>query len=134
METLLGSEAVAPFSQRRLRYLSPLWRSANLKSQPPDRIDGVEPKVVDVFVFVTESKPQIDKLNCVRAWFRGDMCMGKLDDGKNAKKPYEKPTVTKLWPEQAKLKRLGHASESHQGAKGLLEMRDSKVKKKSASS
>ena len=58
--------------------------------------------------------------------------MGKLDDGKNAKKPYEKPTVTKLSPEQAKLKRLGHASESHQGAKGLLEMRDSKAKKKSA--
>jgi hypothetical protein len=33
--------------------------------------------------------------------------MGKPDDGKNARKPYEKPTVTKLSPEQAKLKRLG---------------------------
>jgi hypothetical protein len=59
--------------------------------------------------------------------------MGKPDDGKNAKKPYEKPTVTKLSPEQAKLKRLGHASESHQGAKDpLVEMIDSKPKKKSA--
>jgi hypothetical protein len=59
--------------------------------------------------------------------------MGKPDDGKNAKKTYEKPTVTKLSPEQARLKRLGHASEGHQGrAKGLLEMIDSKAKKKSA--
>jgi len=59
--------------------------------------------------------------------------MGKSDDGKNAKRSYKKPTVTKLSPEQARLKRLGHASESHQEAKGLLvEMRDSKAKKKSA--
>jgi len=58
--------------------------------------------------------------------------MGEPDDGKNAKKPYKKPTVTKLSPEQAKLKRLGHASDGHQEAKGLLEMRDSKPKKKSA--
>jgi hypothetical protein len=43
--------------------------------------------------------------------------MGRPDDGKNAKKPYEKPTVTKLSPEQAKIKRLGHASESHQAKK-----------------
>jgi len=43
--------------------------------------------------------------------------MGKPDDGKNAKKPYEKPTVTKLKPEKAKLKLLGHASESHQAKK-----------------
>jgi hypothetical protein len=62
--------------------------------------------------------------------------MGKLDDGKKAtkpRKPYEKPTVTKLMPERAKLKLLGHASEGHQGgAKGFLEMIDSKAKKKSA--
>jgi len=43
--------------------------------------------------------------------------MGKPDDRKNAKKPYEKPTVTKLSPKQAKLKRLGHASESHHAKK-----------------
>jgi hypothetical protein len=58
--------------------------------------------------------------------------MGKPDDGKNAKKPYEKPTVTKLSPEQAKLKLLGHVSDGHQGAKGFPEMADSKAKKKSA--
>jgi hypothetical protein len=43
--------------------------------------------------------------------------MGKPDNGKKAKKcrkPYEKPTVTKLKPEQAKLKLLGHASGGHQ--------------------
>jgi len=90
-------------------------------------------KVVDVFVFVTGSKPQIDQVNCVRAWFRGCHSMGKPDDGKNVKKPYKKPTITKLTPEKAKLKLLGQASESHQEAKALLvEIRDSKAKKKSA--
>jgi hypothetical protein len=50
--------------------------------------------------------------------------MDKPIDGKKAKtpqKPYEKPSVTKLTPEQAKLKLLVHASDSHKGgAKGLL--------------
>jgi hypothetical protein len=55
------------------------------------------------------------------------------------RKSYEKPAVTKLTPEQAKLKLLGHASMGDQGAKDLLEMmfpetaqKDSKSKKKSA--
>lgn len=68
--------------------------------------------------------------------------MGKPDDEEKAqrpRKPYEKPTATKLTPEQAKLKLLGHASTGHEGAKDLLEMmfpevppKDSKEKKKSA--
>ena len=62
--------------------------------------------------------------------------MGEPEDGEKAKKPrkpYERPTITKLMPERAKLKLLGHASEGHQGgAKRLLETRDSKAKKKSA--
>jgi hypothetical protein len=55
------------------------------------------------------------------------------------KKPYVKPTATKLTDEQAKLKLLGHAITGDQGAKDLLEMvfpevpeKDSKVKKQSA--
>jgi len=58
---------------------------------------------------------------------------------KKIRKSYEKPTATKLTPEQAKLKLLGHASMGDQGAKDLLEMmfpetieKDSKSKKKSA--
>lgn len=38
------------------------------------------------------------------------------------REPYEKPTVTKLSPEQTKLKLLGAASEGHQGANDLLEL------------
>ncbi len=41
--------------------------------------------------------------------------MAKPDDEEKAKKPrkpYEKPTATKLTPEQAKLKLLGHANMS----------------------
>ena len=34
---------------------------------------------------------------------------------------YENPTVTKLTPEQAKLKLLGHTSSGDQGAKDCLE-------------
>jgi hypothetical protein len=65
--------------------------------------------------------------------------MRKPDDGKKAKKPYNKPTVTKLTTEQAKLKLLGHAVMGDQGAKDLLGMifperptRDSKAMAKSA--
>jgi len=48
--------------------------------------------------------------------------MGTQDDEKKEKhrKPYEKPTATKLTPEQAKLKLLGHASMGDEGAKDLL--------------
>lgn len=63
----------------------------------------------------------------------------KLEEAAKAKKPYEKPTVTKLTPEQAKLKLLGAASRGDQGAKDLLEMifrevppKDFKTEKKSA--
>jgi hypothetical protein len=68
--------------------------------------------------------------------------MRKPNDEKrarNTRKPYEKPTVTKLTPEQAKLKLLGHASAGDQGAKDLLELmfrdaptKGSKAKRKSA--
>ena len=67
--------------------------------------------------------------------------MGKTNDGKKATtwKPYEKPTLTKLTPEQAQLKLLGPASMRDQGAKELLELmfpdappKDSKAKNKSA--
>jgi hypothetical protein len=58
----------------------------------------------------------------------------KSEDGAKAKKPYvkptitkvrkpyEKPTITKLTPEQAKLKLLGAVTEGDEGAKELLEM------------
>jgi hypothetical protein len=68
--------------------------------------------------------------------------MGTRDQGKNTAKrgrPYEKPTLTKLTPEQAKLKLLGHASKGDKGAQELLELmfpetssRDPKPKSKSA--
>jgi hypothetical protein len=38
------------------------------------------------------------------------------------RKPYEKPTVTQLTPEHAKLRLLGHASMGNRGAMELLEM------------
>jgi hypothetical protein len=38
------------------------------------------------------------------------------------KKPYEKPTVTKLTREQAKLKLMGHAMMGSEGAKELLDI------------
>jgi hypothetical protein len=38
------------------------------------------------------------------------------------RKPYEKPTVTKLTPEEAKFKLIDHASRGDQGAKDMLEM------------
>jgi len=56
-----------------------------------------------------------------------------------ARKPYERPTVTKLAPEQVTRQVLGHAIMGHQGAKDLLELmlpdvpaKDSKLKKNSA--
>ncbi|MFZ1141096.1 MAG: hypothetical protein WCF26_20380 [Candidatus Sulfotelmatobacter sp.] len=38
------------------------------------------------------------------------------------RKPYEKPTVTKLTAEEAKLKLIDHASRGDQGVKDILEM------------
>lgn len=67
--------------------------------------------------------------------------MGTRDQGKKTakRKPYEKPTVTKLTPEQAKLKLLGHASKGDKGAQELLGLmfpgtssRDREPKSKSA--
>jgi hypothetical protein len=62
-----------------------------------------------------------------------------MESSPKARKPYERPTVTKLTPEQAKLKLLGHASMGNQGAKDLLELmfpdvpsKDSKAEKKGA--
>ncbi len=42
--------------------------------------------------------------------------------GTKIRNPYEKPTVKKLTPEHAKLKLLGAASMGDQGAKDLQEM------------
>ncbi len=48
-------------------------------------------------------------------------------------KPYEKPALTKLTPEQAKLKVVGRASKGDQGAKQVLDtMHTDPKKKKSA--
>jgi len=38
------------------------------------------------------------------------------------RKPYEKPTATRLTSEEAKLKLVDHASRGDQGAKEILEM------------
>jgi hypothetical protein len=43
------------------------------------------------------------------------------DQGK-PRKAYQKPAVTKLTPEQARLKLLGHAIEGHRGCMELLEL------------
>ena len=40
---------------------------------------------------------------------------------KKIRRPYEKPTVTQLTPEQATLKLLGAVSDGDEGAKDLLE-------------
>lgn len=48
--------------------------------------------------------------------------MEEKQSGKKAKKPYVKPTITKLTPEQARLKLLGAASEGDEGAKDLLKL------------
>jgi hypothetical protein len=47
--------------------------------------------------------------------------MEQKDQGK-PRKPYQKPTVTKLTPEQSRLKLLGHAVQGHRGAMDLLEL------------
>lgn len=39
-----------------------------------------------------------------------------------ARKPYEKPTLTPLTPEEAKLKLIDGASRGEQGAKDILEI------------
>ena len=44
-----------------------------------------------------------------------------MESSPRTRKPYERPTVTRLRPEQAKLKLLGHAGMGHQGAKDLME-------------
>ena len=63
------------------------------------------------------------------------------DDNKlaNTRKPYEKPTITQLTREQAKLKLIGHTMAGNQGAKELLQLLedsrsriDSNTEKKSA--
>jgi Tfp pilus assembly protein PilP len=41
---------------------------------------------------------------------------------KKTRKPYEKPTVTKLTPEEAEAKLLDAANKGDQGAKSLLEL------------
>jgi hypothetical protein len=41
---------------------------------------------------------------------------------KNRRKPYEKPTVTKLTPEEAKLKLIAFASHGDEPAKEMLVM------------
>ena len=72
-------------------------------------------------------------------WRRKRMEGKKSKEAARTKKPYVKPTVTKLTDEQAKLKLLGHAIMGDQGAKDLLEemfretaSRDSSSKRKSA--
>jgi len=47
--------------------------------------------------------------------------MGKPKKEKRRKR-YEKPTATKLTPEEAKVKLVDHARRGDQGARNLLEM------------
>jgi hypothetical protein len=44
------------------------------------------------------------------------------DRQEKKRKPYEKPTATKLTPEQAKLKLLGHTMKGDEGARELLDL------------
>lgn len=45
------------------------------------------------------------------------------DSGREkSRKPYEKPTVTKMKPEEAKLKLIDLANKGEEGAKEMLEM------------
>jgi len=67
------------------------------------------------------------------------MVENKSEEAAKARKPYVKPSATKLTHEQAKLKLLRHATMGDQGAKDLLEMmfpaapqKESQAKKKSA--
>ena len=48
--------------------------------------------------------------------------------GKKPRKPYERPTVTKLTPEEARAKLLDAANKGDQGAKEFLEMISSQEK------
>ncbi len=62
--------------------------------------------------------------------------MRKYHKARRTRKPYEKPTVTKLTPEEAKAKLLEAANKGDRGAKEHLEMmsheENAKDKKKSA--
>lgn len=53
-----------------------------------------------------------------------NLCMGTLNHPKKEehRKAYEKPSATKLTPEEAKRKLIEHASRGSQDAKDLLEM------------
>ena len=53
-----------------------------------------------------------------------DGCMGDANNPHkdNLRKPYEKPTATKLTSEEAKAKLIDHASRGNQEAKEILEM------------
>ena len=57
--------------------------------------------------------------------------MGSSADQKQEqrRKPYEKPTATRLTSEQAKLKLVNQASRGDQGAKDMLEMFAEEAKK-----
>jgi hypothetical protein len=44
------------------------------------------------------------------------------DENKKKRQPYEKPTATKLTPEQAKPKLLAHAMKGDEGASELLDL------------
>jgi hypothetical protein len=58
-----------------------------------------------------------------------------MKKAKTRKKRYEKPTATKLTPEQARLKLTRYADKGDEGAKELLNTildKDSEGKKKSA--
>jgi hypothetical protein len=44
------------------------------------------------------------------------------DRRKKKRKPYEEPTATKLTPEQATIKLLGHAMPGDEGARQLLDL------------
>lgn len=86
-------------------------------------------------IFVTRPKSPLDEPETrvsMVSQYRGSQKMKKKA---RAKRPYEKPTVTKLTPQQARLKLTPHAEKGHEGAKELLELmspKDSKTKKKSA--
>jgi hypothetical protein len=52
------------------------------------------------------------------------VCMGDANNPKeeNRRKSYEKPTATKLTPQEAKLKLIDHVSRGNQEANEILEM------------
>jgi hypothetical protein len=56
-----------------------------------------------------------------KSWRGGRERMAN-EENRPPKKPYEKPTATKLTREQAKLKLMGHAMMGSKEAKELLDM------------